>query len=69
MEGHGLGDEKVTLNQGWTTFATVNQIRSGYMVNFKVLIPDTLKVIVLNDDVIEVVTKYKKHGDAFVVNV
>uniref|UniRef100_A0A453SVD7 Uncharacterized protein n=1 Tax=Aegilops tauschii subsp. strangulata TaxID=200361 RepID=A0A453SVD7_AEGTS len=31
--------------------------------------PDTLKVIVLNDDVIEVVTKCKKHGDAYVVNV
>jgi hypothetical protein len=38
------------------------------MVTFK-LLHDTLKVIVFNDDGNEVVTKCKKHDDAFVVNV
>ena len=39
------------------------------MVTFKLLTPDTVKVIVFNDDDIEVVTKCGRHDDAFVVNV
>ncbi|XBI25667.1 hypothetical protein VPH35_050553 [Triticum aestivum] len=45
------------------------KIRIGYMATFKLLTPDTLKVIVFKDDVIEVVTKCKKHDDTFDVNV
>lgn len=60
---------RVTLDQGWAPFTVVHQIRIGYMVTFKQLTPDTLKVIVFNDDGVEVVTKCKKHDDAFAVNV
>ncbi|KAF7092084.1 hypothetical protein CFC21_094606 [Triticum aestivum] len=59
----------VTLDQSWTPFAAVHQIRIGYMVTFKLLTPDTLKVIVFNDEDIEVVTKCGKHNDAFAMNI
>ncbi|KAE8817360.1 Pentatricopeptide repeat-containing protein [Hordeum vulgare] len=36
-----------------------------YMVTFKMLTPNTMKVIILNDNVVEVVTKCKKHDEAF----
>ncbi|XBI94019.1 hypothetical protein VPH35_030744 [Triticum aestivum] len=45
------------------------RIRIGYMVTFKFLTPDTLKVIVFNDEGIEVVTKCGLHDDAFAMNV
>ena len=60
---------RVTLDQGWATFAVVHQIKVGYMVTFKLLTPDTLKVIIFNHDGIEVVTKCGRHDDAFAVNV
>ena len=47
---------RVTLDQGWATFTVVHQIKIGYMVTFKLVTPDMLKVIVFNDDGIEVVT-------------
>ena len=56
---------RVTLDQGWGPFVAVHQIGIGYMTTFKLLTPDTLKVIVFNDDGIEVLTKCKKHDDAF----
>ena len=59
---------RVTLDQGWATFAAVHQIKIGFMVTFKLLTPDMLKVIVFNDDGIEVVTRCGRHDDAFVVN-
>ncbi|XBI59067.1 hypothetical protein VPH35_040203 [Triticum aestivum] len=40
----------VTLDQGWATYAAVHQIKIGYMVTFKLLTPDTLKVIIFDDD-------------------
>ncbi|KAI4966583.1 hypothetical protein ZWY2020_038014 [Hordeum vulgare] len=55
----------VTLDQGWATFAAVHQINIGYMVMFKLLTPDTLKVIIFDDDGIEVVNKCGKHDEAF----
>ena len=64
-----LMDGRVTLDQGWAPFATVHQIRIGYMVTFKLLTPDTLKIIVFNEEGIEVVTKCGRHDDAFAVNV
>ncbi|XBJ08529.1 hypothetical protein VPH35_013814 [Triticum aestivum] len=64
-----LTNSRATLDQGWATFATVHQIKIGYMVTFKLLTPDTLKVIVFNDDDIEVVTKCGRHDEAFDVNV
>ncbi|XBH74652.1 hypothetical protein VPH35_101561 [Triticum aestivum] len=36
---------RVTLDQGWATFAVVRQIKIGYMVTFKLLTPNTLKVM------------------------
>ncbi|KAM3280127.1 hypothetical protein ACQJBY_047115 [Aegilops geniculata] len=36
---------RVTLEQGWATFAVVHQIKIGYMVTFKLLTPNTLKVM------------------------
>ena len=38
------------------------------MVTFKLLTPDTLKVIIFNDDGIEVVNKCGKHDEAFSSN-
>ncbi|KAF7079110.1 hypothetical protein CFC21_083404 [Triticum aestivum] len=64
-----LMDGRVTLDQGWAPFAAIHQIMIGYIVTFKLLTPDMLKVIVFNDEGIEVVTKCSKHDKAFTVNV
>ncbi|KAI4978896.1 hypothetical protein ZWY2020_015649 [Hordeum vulgare] len=55
----------MTLDQGLATFAAVHQINIGYMVRFKLLALDTLKVIIFDDDGIEVVNKCGKHDEAF----
>ncbi|XBI92925.1 hypothetical protein VPH35_029885 [Triticum aestivum] len=55
--------------KGWPPFAAVHQIRISYMVTFKLLTSDTLKVIVFDDEGIEVVTKCGKHDYAFALNV
>ncbi|XBJ10624.1 hypothetical protein VPH35_015447 [Triticum aestivum] len=60
---------RVILDHGWAPFATVHQIRIGYMVMFNLLTLDTLKVIIFDDEGIEVVTKCGKHDDAFALNV
>ncbi|XBH85665.1 hypothetical protein VPH35_073522 [Triticum aestivum] len=60
-----LMNGKVTLDQGWATYAAVHQISIGYMVTFKLLTPDTLKLIIFDDDGIEVVNKCGKHDEAF----
>ncbi|KAF7028939.1 hypothetical protein CFC21_040783 [Triticum aestivum] len=60
-----LMNVRVTLDQGWATYAAVHQIKIGYMVAFKLLTPYTLKVIIFNDDGIEVVNKCGKHDKAF----
>ncbi|KAF7054989.1 LOW QUALITY PROTEIN: hypothetical protein CFC21_062572 [Triticum aestivum] len=52
-------------DQGWATYADVHQIKIVYMVTFKLLTPDTLKVIIFDDDGIEVVNKCGKHDEAF----
>ena len=65
----GLMNDRVALDQGRASFATVHQINIGYMVTFKLLTPNTLKAIVFNDDDIEVVTKCWRHDDAFPMNV
>ncbi|XP_044367599.1 uncharacterized protein [Triticum aestivum] len=62
-------DDMVTLDQGWAPFVTTHRVRIGYMVTLKLLTPDTLTVIVYNDDDVEVVTKCKKYDDAFAVTV
>ncbi|KAI5000239.1 hypothetical protein ZWY2020_004828 [Hordeum vulgare] len=59
-----LMNGRVTLDQGWATFTAVHQINIGYMVTFKLLTPDTLKVIIFDDDGIEVVNKCRKHNEA-----
>uniref|UniRef100_A0A8I6YGX0 TF-B3 domain-containing protein n=1 Tax=Hordeum vulgare subsp. vulgare TaxID=112509 RepID=A0A8I6YGX0_HORVV len=60
-----LMNGRVTLDQGWATFAAVHQINIGYMMTFKLLTPDTLEVIIFDDDGIEVVNKCGKHDEAF----
>ncbi|KAF7110206.1 LOW QUALITY PROTEIN: hypothetical protein CFC21_110347 [Triticum aestivum] len=60
-----LMNGRVTLDQGWASYA-VHQIKIGYMVTFKLLTPDTLKVIIFDDNGIEVVNKCRKHDEAFV---
>ncbi|XBI11012.1 hypothetical protein VPH35_138158 [Triticum aestivum] len=66
LEGDGEADDgRVTLDQGWVTFVTVHQIKIGYMVTLKLLTPDTLKVIIFDDDGIEVVNMCGKHDEAF----
>ncbi|XBI33067.1 hypothetical protein VPH35_056432 [Triticum aestivum] len=61
-----LMNDRVTLDQGWATYVVVHQIKIGYMVTFKLLTPDTLKVIIFDDDDIEVVNKCGKHDEAFI---
>ncbi|KAF7021017.1 LOW QUALITY PROTEIN: hypothetical protein CFC21_034030 [Triticum aestivum] len=63
-----LMNDMVTLDEGWATFVVVYQIKIGYMVTFKLLTPDTLKVVIFDDDDIEVVTKCGRHDDAFAMN-
>ncbi|XBH57397.1 hypothetical protein VPH35_079010 [Triticum aestivum] len=53
------------MPKGWATYAAVHQIKIGYTVTFKLLTPDTLKVIIFDDDGIEVVNKCGKHDEAF----
>ncbi|XBI12505.1 hypothetical protein VPH35_139371 [Triticum aestivum] len=76
-----LMNGKMTLDQGWATYAAVHQIMIAYMgqatyaavhqimiaymLTFKLLTPDTLKVIIFDDDGIEVVNKCGKHDEAF----
>ncbi|XBJ21140.1 hypothetical protein VPH35_011842 [Triticum aestivum] len=60
-----LMNGRVTLDQGWATYTAVHQIKIDYMVTFKLLTPDTLKVIIFDDDGIEVVNKCGKHDEAF----
>uniref|UniRef100_A0A8I6XNV4 TF-B3 domain-containing protein n=1 Tax=Hordeum vulgare subsp. vulgare TaxID=112509 RepID=A0A8I6XNV4_HORVV len=60
-----LMNGRVTLDQGWATFVVVHEINIDYMVTFKLLTPDTLKVIIFDDDGIEVVNKCGKHDKAF----
>ncbi|KAF7065173.1 hypothetical protein CFC21_071322 [Triticum aestivum] len=60
-----LMNGRVTLDQGWATYAAVHQIKIGYMVTFKLLTPDTLKVIIFDDVGIEVVTKCGNQDEAF----
>ncbi|XBI02895.1 hypothetical protein VPH35_131391 [Triticum aestivum] len=50
---------------GWATYAVVHQIKISYMVTFKLLTPDTLKVIIFDDDGIDVINKCGKHDEAF----
>ncbi|KAE8799082.1 Speckle-type POZ protein [Hordeum vulgare] len=56
----------VTLDQGWATFPVVHHVRIGYMLTSKLLTPNTMKLIVLTDNDVEVVTKCKMHDEAFV---
>ena len=58
-------NNRVTLDHGWSTFATVRQIMIGYMLMFKMLSPDTMKVTIFNKEGVEVVTKCKEHDNAF----
>ena len=60
-----LMNGRVTLDQGWATYAAVHQIKIGYMVTFNLLTSDTLKVIIFYDDGIEVVNKCGKNDEAF----
>ncbi|KAE8784178.1 Speckle-type POZ protein [Hordeum vulgare] len=62
--GSGEGDNRVTLDQGWATFAAVHQVRIGYVTTFMLLTWNTMMVIVFNDDGMELVTKCKKPKEA-----
>ncbi|KAI5021933.1 hypothetical protein ZWY2020_058663 [Hordeum vulgare] len=60
-----LMNGRVNLDQGWATSVAVHEINIGYMVTFKLLTPDTLKVIIFDDDGIKVVSKCGKHDKDF----
>ncbi|KAI5020625.1 hypothetical protein ZWY2020_045513 [Hordeum vulgare] len=60
-------DGRVALDQGLATFAFVHQVRIGHMLSFKLLTPNNMKVIIFNDNGVDVVTKCKKHNEAFTV--
>ncbi|KAI4992237.1 hypothetical protein ZWY2020_050979 [Hordeum vulgare] len=55
---------RVTLDQGWDTFVAVHHIMVGYMLAFKLLTPNTMKVTVFDEEGMEVVTKCKEHDNA-----
>ncbi|KAE8773196.1 Speckle-type POZ protein [Hordeum vulgare] len=63
-----LFNDRFTLDQGSSTFSIDSQIKIVFMVTFKLLTSDVLKVIVFNDDGIQVATRCGKHDDAFAVN-
>ncbi|XBH57079.1 hypothetical protein VPH35_078754 [Triticum aestivum] len=66
LEGDGQADERQgDPGSGLGHLRSVHQIKIGYMVTFKLLTPDTLKVIIFDDDGIEVVNKCGKHDEAF----
>ncbi|KAE8786408.1 Cohesin subunit SA-1 [Hordeum vulgare] len=48
--------KRITLDQGWATFAAIHQVRVGHVVTFKLLTPNTMKGIISNDDGVKVVT-------------
>ncbi|KAF7032303.1 hypothetical protein CFC21_043493 [Triticum aestivum] len=58
---------KLRNNIGFSWRVTVKLMngRIVYMVMFKLLTPNTLKVIIFDDDGIEVVNKYGKHNEDF----
>uniref|UniRef100_A0A8I6XEI3 TF-B3 domain-containing protein n=1 Tax=Hordeum vulgare subsp. vulgare TaxID=112509 RepID=A0A8I6XEI3_HORVV len=58
-----LMNDRVTMDRGWATFTAIHQINIDYMVTFNLLTPDTLEVIIFDD---EVVKKCGKHEKAFV---
>ncbi|KAF7096442.1 hypothetical protein CFC21_098383 [Triticum aestivum] len=60
---------RVTLDQGWSPYATVHQIKIWYLVTFKLLTLGSLKLTVFNKDDVKVVTKCKKHDVAFAMGV
>ena len=60
-------NDRVTLDRGWATFAAIHQIMIGYMLTFKLLTSDTMKVIAFNGEGMEVVTKCKEYENAFAV--
>ncbi|KAE8808691.1 Speckle-type POZ protein [Hordeum vulgare] len=60
--------KRVILDQGWATFVVVHHVRIRYMVTFNLLTPNTMKVIVFNDNDVEMVTKCKKHNEAFAIS-
>ncbi|XBH54537.1 hypothetical protein VPH35_076826 [Triticum aestivum] len=49
----------------WRVTVKLMNGRIDYMVTFKLLTPDTLKVVIFDDDGIEVVNKCGKHDEAF----
>ncbi|KAF6996849.1 hypothetical protein CFC21_013139 [Triticum aestivum] len=59
---------KLRNNTGcfWRVMVKLMNGSIGYMVTFRLLTPDTLKVIIFDDDGIEVVNKCGKHDEAFV---
>ena len=62
-------NEIVTLDQVWSPFATVHQIKIGYLVTFKLPTPSTFKLTVFNKADVKVVTMCKKHDVAFAMDV
>ncbi|KAE8812072.1 Speckle-type POZ protein [Hordeum vulgare] len=62
-----LVDNRVTLDRGWATFVAVHQVRIEYMLTFKLLTTNNMKMIMFDDNGVEVVTMCKKHDEAFVV--
>ncbi|KAE8774106.1 Speckle-type POZ protein [Hordeum vulgare] len=59
-----LMNGRVSISRGWDTFVVGHHIMIGYMLTFKLLTSDTMKVIVFDDEGVEVVTKCKEHGNA-----
>ncbi|XBI88770.1 hypothetical protein VPH35_026688 [Triticum aestivum] len=58
---------KLRNNTGcsWRVTVKLMNDKIGYMVTFNLLTPDTLKVIIFDDDGIEVVNKCGRHDEAF----
>uniref|UniRef100_A0A453F415 TF-B3 domain-containing protein n=1 Tax=Aegilops tauschii subsp. strangulata TaxID=200361 RepID=A0A453F415_AEGTS len=61
-------NNKHMFDKGWAPFTTVHRIKIRYLVTIKLATPNTLKMIVFNNDDVEVVTKCKKHKEAFAMD-
>lgn len=63
LRGGGV-NRKLALDKGWAGLAIAHHLQINYLVAFKVLTVDTIKMIIFDIFGVEVVGKCKKHDEA-----
>lgn len=61
-------NSRLTPYKEWALFVIAHQLKIEYLVTFKVLTPNSFKVIIFNIDDVEMVAKCKKHEYAFALD-